>query len=92
MKRFLYILSNIILIFNPGSGFFILALLISGGWNLLFVPVLITGIVFNLKFYFWTHKEEFAKYEPWYTEHEYLGECYGVEYWKNRKTGEILEL
>ena len=95
MKRFLKILSNILLILNPIMGFGIFACIFTAGWWLLLIPFLIVGIVYNLKFHFYVYSDEHKKYEEWRKEfsktHDYLGLTwyYEEEVWRNKETGEI---
>ena len=94
MKRFWSILSKITLIINPICGVLIVAALISGYWYL--TPLAIPIIILVMKFYEWGNKEACQAFDKWWKEmnktHKYLGECYGINYWENRTTGEILEL
>lgn len=91
------IISNILLILNPICGMCIIACFMSGHWYLF--PLFIIIVILTLKFYSYTHKDDFIKYEIWFKEfsidNEYLGttnDHYQDEVWKNRKTGEIFEI
>lgn len=91
------IISNILLILNPICGVCIIACFMSGYWYLF--PLFIIIVILVLKFHFYTHKDDFIKYELWKEEfskeNEYLGisnDYYQFEVWKNRKTGETFEL
>lgn len=94
MKNVIKFLSSFMLILNPIGGFLIVAALWSR--QLYFLPLIILGVILNLKFYFYTHKEECAVYDAWYkkfsSEHTYLGQDYYCEFWKNNATGEIIEI
>ena len=94
MKKFWSILSKVTLVFNPIAGLLMVAAIISGYW---YLAPLGFGIVFlTMKFYEWGNKEECEAADKWWTEmnktHRYVGECYGIDYWENRTTGEILEM
>lgn len=92
------LLSSIMLILNPISGFFMLACLLGGYWYL--IPLLILGVVLNMKFYFYTHKAECEAYDKWLIEfkktHTYIGltsDYYVIEQaWENNITKEIVYL
>lgn len=97
MRKFLKIVSNLLLVFNAFSMLIMIVLFANGFWYL--IPIVIIMIIFILKFHFATHEDEFAKYEAWRLEfsktHEYLGvtnDYYQCNLWKNRKTGELIEL
>lgn len=100
MRKFLQILSCILLVLNPISGFLMFASIFTGHWY--FVPILISVIYFTLSFYFYMHRIEHArktiKYNRWKKEfsktHTYLGitPYYEDEVWKNKLTGEIIEI
>ena len=97
------LLSSLLLIINPLSGFLIVGSLLvyPWYWNLVHIASLATIVVLVLKFYFHTHKQEMADYEAWYQEfkdhHTYIGtETYlfgnQAEQWRNDETGETVEL
>jgi hypothetical protein len=94
MKKFMKVLTSFMLILNPVAGFFIFACIFASHWYL--IPLLVIGIILNLKLYFWAHKEEHEAFIKWHNEysktHIYLGECYGIDYWRDIKTGEIIEM
>jgi hypothetical protein len=96
MKKFLKILSNILLVLNPLYGFLFFACLVSGYWY--YSPLFILTIILTLKFYFYTHRLDYIKYLRWRVEfsktHEYLGVSpyYEDEVWRNKLTGEIIEI
>ncbi len=68
----------------------------SGYWYFTFPIILM--VILNLKFYFYTHREEFKKYDEWRNEfsktHTYLGitPFYETEIWENKLTGEQIEI
>ena len=90
------ILSNILLILNPIFGFSLFCIFFTKYWFIF--PIFIILIILNLKFHFYTHKDEIKKYEEWEKEfsktHEYLGltPYYEDQVWRNKETGKIIEI
>lgn len=93
MKKFWSILTKITLILNPITGFMIVAAILSGYWFLF--PLGLCVVYFTLKFYAWGNKESCDESDKWWKKmnqtHRYLGECYGIDYWQNITTKEIIE-
>jgi len=99
MRKFLKILSCVLLALNPISGFLMVASLISGHWYFIFPLILV--VYLTLSFYFYMYRIEHArktiKYNRWREEfsktHTYLGitPYYEDEVWQNKLTGEIIE-
>lgn len=97
MKKFLTILSDILIFFNPLALFLIAYMCITGNqyWYLSFL--LIGLVILNFKFYFKVNSDLFVederKWEEFKNTHTKLGtDYYHTETWRNNDTGELIEV
>ena len=91
------LLSNILLFFNGINLVIIFWLYINGYWFL--IPLDILGVILILKFHFYVYKDDYVESDirrkEFKKEWKYLGvtnDCYQFEVWKNKTTGEIIEI
>jgi len=86
------------LILNPICGGLMIVSIALYPWYLFipFITLLALVVMLNFKFYFYTHKEESKEYDAWHEkfsiEHELLGFDYYCQFWRNKATGEIIEI